>query len=90
MIIFGWTTRIKPTARHGQFHCPHCQVSTTYAECRRITYFRLFVIPILPLSDNPHGIQCCACTSTYDDSVLSYADRSSRPGNARNAGDNGR
>jgi hypothetical protein len=72
MIIFGWTTRIKPTAHHGQFYCPHCRVSSTYAECRRKSYFHLFFIPVLPLSDDPHGVQCCNCKSTFDDEVLTY------------------
>ncbi|MGY8768753.1 MAG: zinc-ribbon domain-containing protein [Pirellulales bacterium] len=71
MIIFGWKTRIKQTAHHGQFHCPHCCVTSTYAECRLKTYFHLFFIPVLPLSDDPCGVQCCNCKNTFDDQVLS-------------------
>ncbi len=71
-IIFGWTTRIKPTARHGQFYCPQCRVSSTYAECLRSTYFHLFFIPLIPLSESRDGVQCCTCKNAFDDEVLEY------------------
>ncbi|HBN79427.1 MAG TPA: hypothetical protein DD473_27130 [Planctomycetaceae bacterium] len=70
MIIFGWTTRIKPTSRHGQFFCPHCQVSSTYAECRRKTYVHIFFIPIFPISNEPLGVQCFNCKNTYAEEVV--------------------
>lgn len=75
MIIFGWTTRTKPTARHGQFYCPHCRVSSTYSECRQRTRFHLFFIPVITVSDDPGGVQCCHCKTFYDEEVLQQAPR---------------
>ena len=72
MIIFGWTTKIKPTAHYGQFYCPVCGVSTTYAECRRKTYFTLYFLPVLRLSDDPGGIQWRQCKRAFDEVPYSY------------------
>ncbi len=71
MFIFGITERVLQTSQHGQFFCPNCQVTTTYAECRRKSYLHIFFIPLIPCDNDPAGIQCCNCLSEYDDPSVS-------------------
>jgi hypothetical protein len=70
LIIFGISS--KQTARPaGQFHCPVCQATRTYAELRRSRRFTLFFVPVLPLGSSSLGrVVCTGCASEFSKEVV--------------------
>ncbi len=72
-LIWGFRTRNKPAGSPGQFYCTTCSLPMTYVPLRQTTYFHIFFVPLLPISSEPHGIQCTGCKHLFEEEAIYYA-----------------
>lgn len=70
MIIWGWGG-ITSTADSGEFHCPDCGPQP-YDFKRVRNFFKLYFIPIIPLSVLGEYVECKGCKATYNERVLEW------------------
>ena len=75
MILIG-TMNITTTRDRGNFYCPSCAVDQTYRTRARRPFLTLYFIPTVPVAAAELFVQCDACRSTWDVSVL-HLDRAS-------------
>ena len=71
MIIFG-TRGVTTTPQRGNFHCPSCSTTQSYALKRVRRFFTLYFIPVIPLDKLGEYVECLSCKDTYKSSVLDY------------------
>jgi uncharacterized tellurite resistance protein B-like protein len=69
MILIG-TMNITTTRDRGNFYCPTCGVDQTYRKRAKRPFLTLYFIPTVPVAAAELFIQCDACNSTWDESVL--------------------
>ena len=70
MIIWGWGG-ITSTADQGSFFCPECG-RQEYKLKRVRNFFKLYFIPIIPLSVLGEYVECQNCKSTFNDRILDW------------------
>lgn len=70
--IWGFRTKNKPHGASGQFFCPSCSLTTTYVPLRQTTYWHIFFVPLIPVSSEPHGIQCTGCRHLFEEDAIHY------------------
>lgn len=70
MIIWGWGG-ITSTADEGEFTCPDCGPKR-YKLKRVRNFFKLYFIPIIPLSVLGEYVECETCKATYNDRILEW------------------
>ena len=56
----------------GEFFCPECSDYKTYKHIKVEKKISLFFIPIFPIGDLGHYIECQNCNSTFKTNVLDY------------------
>jgi len=56
----------------GEFFCPECSDYKTYQHIKVEKKISLFFIPIFPIEDLGHYIECQNCNSTFKTNVLDY------------------
>ena len=56
----------------GEFFCPECSDYKTYKHIKVEKKISLFFIPIFPIEDLGHYIECQNCNSTFKTNVLDY------------------
>lgn len=70
MLVFGVSSRVVVSSRHGQFFCPTCQVSTTFAHATWKRALHIFRLPVATLSEEPGGIMCLTCRGLYPEDAI--------------------
>jgi hypothetical protein len=68
-IIWGSRT-IVLTIGAGTFFCPKCRVTQTFSHKQQKRFFTLYYIPIFPIGDGQHYVECQHCHGTFTPEVL--------------------
>ena len=71
MIIWG-TRGVRFCSQRGEFYCPICQSTKSYAKKRVRKFFTLYFIPIIPLNNLGEYVECGTCENTFKPEVLSF------------------
>ena len=58
------------TREHGNFFCPTCGANQSYRLRARRPFLTLYFIPTVPVGGLELFVQCDACKSTWDPTVL--------------------
>ncbi|MEM6979615.1 MAG: zinc ribbon domain-containing protein [Planctomycetota bacterium] len=69
MILIS-TMNITRTLERGEFYCPQCGTLQNHRLRSRRTFLTLYFIPTVPISAAEPFVQCDACTTTWDPTVL--------------------
>ena len=69
MIIWGTRVRYKDLGE-GEFFCPRCQMKRPYKHKKATRYFTLYFIPLIPMGQLGELVECQACKTAYETSVL--------------------
>lgn len=71
MLIFG-NKVVTKVRKSGEFHCPVCDSTKTFAMKRVLRFFALYFLPLFPTNTLGEYVECHHCQSTFDPQVLSY------------------
>lgn len=71
MIIWG-SRGITSSTSTGEFHCPRCGPSRTYAHQEVRRWFTLYFIPLIPLDKAGEYIECRQCGGTFGVEAKDY------------------
>lgn len=63
-IIFGWKTGIKELGATYPTPCPHCNNDSYFELVKSRRWFKLYFIPILPLSRAEYDLVCPICSAS--------------------------
>lgn len=63
-IIFGWKTRTKEYGPTYPAECPHCTNDNYFHLLKARRWFRLYFIPVLPLSSASYDLVCPTCNAS--------------------------
>ena len=69
-LIWGWRA-LNSVLSTGTFHCPQCDVDTTYRHLRPRRWFTVFFIPVIPLKELDAFVECDRCKHAFVEAVLS-------------------
>lgn len=69
LILLGSRARATTVAT-GQFFCPQCRTLRPYEHKRLARYFTVYFIPLFPIEKLGEIVECQACHTTFDLSVL--------------------
>jgi hypothetical protein len=69
LLIWGWRSLLKVLGI-GEFHCPRCQMDTTYHLVYPRRWFTMFFIPLVPLQWGEKFVECQRCKGAFVEQVL--------------------
>jgi hypothetical protein len=69
ILIWGWRSLLRVLGV-GEFHCPRCQLDTTYHLVRPRRWFTVFFIPVIPARWGEEYVECQRCKSAFRQEVL--------------------
>ena len=62
VLIFGWSPRRRRIETLEEpLHCPHCGHPSRFERYDVRSWFRLFLVPIFPVGERYHVIECGDC-----------------------------
>jgi hypothetical protein len=76
MIIIWGSRLILITIGSGTFICPRCQVTRQFRHRRFVRFFTLYYIPLFPIGEGQHFVECRGCQSHFIPEVLSQNGKS--------------
>jgi hypothetical protein len=69
LVVFG-VRYLAPVVATGMFHCPSCGGDRRYRQRRPRAWIHVFWIPVVPLGTGEEYVECAACRTRYQRSVL--------------------
>lgn len=75
-MLFIGTLNVARTRSRGDFYCPSCESIRGYRLRAKRPWLTLYFIPVIPIGSVELVIQCEACRSNWDRSVLSVTAQS--------------
>ncbi|WP_338729454.1 zinc ribbon domain-containing protein [Haladaptatus sp. DJG-WS-42] len=63
-IIFGWSTRFKEYGATYPAACPHCSNDNYFHLLKSRRWFKLYFIPLIPLSRAAYDLVCPTCNAS--------------------------
>lgn len=72
MIIFG-TTGINFKVGNGQFNCPNCGIECKFKKKKRVRFFALYFIPLIPYQNEGNFIECQRCKNRFIPQTTDFA-----------------